>query len=379
MPINIVLNCKSDSILNFISSEAKDSIISGGTPALNFAAYDLSNGSLLKLKTDGTYPFIAPSSYIYMGYGRGWLYSQADTTGLIPNTVQTALGNQSLGYEYSGAAINRKVYSIGERKYLRSELLYPASGNMNSGGMINWDTGSNLTPGEFIYQFSTMRMTRNSGTQANYQWKGERNGQYANLPGGATDSANSLYLKQFTGNLTLDGYKGTTSHEYYANSTAPNRSGAFYSQGWSSIQNTPDGTDGGNIIHSARTGVPYVRENPNDGNPNYLTCNANTISGFTERVRFAKLQDYIGNVTDASQIELLRTDIFMQRNGSIFILANNSVLANATAYCPLVPYSISNNEWTFKLWKGDIASYAGCSIFMLDKYLTVQTQINLPA
>lgn len=326
----------------------------------------LVDGGLLKIESSA-HAFETPESFNYLGFGRGWLYTNPDGTHFRDVTVQTATGSQLWDYEGGVAGDNQRyIHTIDGLKYLRSMLWSSTGADESGGGMINWDSGRLTIPGDRLYMYSRSRCTVGTGTSENgdFQMKDERMGAYANLN---VNVANSGYLKSYGGGGTLTTDKvhnppaqAESGEEYF--SRGINKKGAHYTQLWRWKVNTPDVADGGHYIFSKRDDVAGGVALKSS-----LLAPDHVQSLNPETPRFCKFQEYLGNRSGQSDVEWIHTDMYAQLNGSMFVIANNAALTSMTEYTPLIlEQANSTGSWWMRLWKGKISSYTGTYIHLLD-------------
>lgn len=351
---------------------------SGGTAQFAYSAPNgIQDGKSITITTN-LHTFVTPEKFNWLGHGKGWLYDTADGLPFENVEITTPLGLQRWEYEDAPGSERRFVATINGRKYLRSLLRPPNNLNLKGCGTINWDAGRALGPGDFTYMFSSGKISVGSGSLSALQLKDERIGAYKNLPSGATDSDNSVYIKHYdSNNPILDPIIGNVSKPcYYAKGLSKNQA---YSQGWVWKQNTPDVPDGYNIVQAVQEGNPgYICEEPFRTSES-IYPRAVIRSTSAERPKWLKWQGFAGNTQpDHLNIEWLKTDLFAQLNGSIFILADAAVLASATNFHPLVPISFnSNKSWTLSLWKGMLPNYSNAHVHLLDSRLASVANVKL--
>lgn len=352
--------------------------VSGGDSTLSYYATAKADGELLIVSSD-TLTFQRPSKFVALGFGRGWLYSQADATPFRTIDVSNFNSSESLIYEYVTGKENRFVYTDQAGvKWLRSTMFTNGNAANTGAGMINWDTGSYLLPGENAFIYNRERVTlQPADVGKKLQLKTNRIRNSKDLDGA---SWNSCYLKQDYGTLetAVVGEVGSlASRVFFMGNTGLQSNGVTTDLAWSWKINTPDLEDGWQYIYSAKNG-PATRIAPRISYaPNYPTgiIKSNAI----ERPEFFQHQGYVGNNNyGARDIEWLITDIFWQRNGNVFLLADNKNPALATMFVPLVPEAfISDNTWAFKLWKGRMTDYSNAAIIVLNPDLTLLASVTL--
>lgn len=313
--------------------------------------------------------FAVPDRLIYLGFGTGWLYAQDDGTAFANHSVITISGTEHFVGEANPLPA-RRIATVDGRKFLHTRFVSAESPHLVGAGMINWDTGSIMQPGDRPYMYRVSRMRVGSGA-TNFQWKAERIGAFANLPEGNANHP-SAYLKHFSQSgpvVTTYSGSGATSEFYFEE--AMNKLGIYAIQGWQWKLNTPDLSDGGMITHGSRllASSTYKREIPARSGPTYP--NGLITSATSNRPRYLKVQDYVGNLVDSTDIDLWTTDYFWQLNGSLFVLADHADLSAARAWTPLVPTQVSGTTWTLRLWRGMLPHYGGTHLFLLDADLNV--------
>lgn len=356
--------------------EAATGGVEGGTAAFGWNAPDgIVDGNDLIISSD-TYTFTPPSKLIWMGFGAGWLYEQPDDTEFLGHSVVTVSGTETFTAETTPGENLRLIKTVEGRKYLYTDFVSTEHPSRVGAGMINWDTGADMVPGDRPYMFRVSRMSVETGPTT-FQWKGERIGAYENLPDG-TASNPSVYLKSFSGGPTVTTYNSAGGASEFYFDEGLNKFGEYSMTGFQWRQNTPGQTDGAVITHGSRisSGVNYIRQIPTRSDsslPNGLITDANT-----NRPRWMKVQDYVGNIVSSSNIELWTTDFFWQLNGTMFVIADNPVLDDAQIWTPLVPKIIhSSDTWTMRLWKGMLSDYDSAYLFLLDQDLNVITSTSL--
>lgn len=347
----------------------------GSVEALAWTAPDgIADGNAL-IVTSSKHPLSPPDRLIYLGFGAGWLYSQSDGTAFSNHSLATISGTEHFVGEASPLNA-RRVVTVAGRKFLHTRFLSAEDPDLVGAGMINWDTGASMQPGDRPYMYRVSRMSVGSGP-TNFQWKAERIGAYANLPEGAANYP-SAYLKHFSQTgpvVTTYGGSGSGSEFYFEESM--NKLGNYAMQGWQWKQNTPDAADGGMLTHGSRilAGHTYTREIPGRSGPTYP--NDLITSASANRPRYLKVQDYVGNIVSSTNIDLWTTDYFWQLNGSMFVLADNASLNAAQVWTPVVPTGIAGNTWTLRLWRGMLADFDGAHLFLLDADLNVVASVAL--
>lgn len=359
------------------SGDTLSKAVSGGTAAFGWSApQGLENGKTLIVSSD-TLTFEAPDKYVYLGFGQGWLYENPEGTPLD----DLIIGSETLTYEYgAGAGNNRKIKTINGQKFLNSFIYDNADPSVLAGGMINWDTGANLTPSDTCIQFSRSRCSIGINPDASVQWKQDRVGQDMDLG----DTNNSMYFKSggapASSNATsvqgINGDGGSTV--YYGK--APNHNGAMstFIQTWK--QNTPDLQDG--LIStrcSTETAPSFNRIEPSASGDRYTTGIITTDS--LNRPRFLKRQDYIGNNDNgARDINIDVTDLYWAVNGDVFVIADNADLSLVTQQpivCIPQSYSGDSKSVNLLLWSGAMSNFSGKYLHRLDSGLNVLNTVAL--
>lgn len=339
--------------------------LSGSNGALSWEATAKADGAYLRVSAPG---LTAPDSLNFLGFGRGWLYSQTDGTKLAQSiSVRTALGNESFVYEYGLGAEMREVYSEGSQKFLKS-VLFPGGDSSQAkvgAGMVNWDSGAEIVPGKVVRMYRRERCTmRVEDAGKLFQIKGPRIRAAINSAG---NHWNSCYVKQdySTGAVASDCYEGTGARVYFAGDNALQADGQMTGFSWSWKVNTPDLLDGSQSFVCSKGGdyvvdIPYISSAPN--NPTSIVK-----STATERPRWLMWQDYIGNNgASAQDIEIVATDWYVQVGGSYLIITDNVNPALRTKHCPLVlEYQDGSGKLVYRLWKGDMTDYSTAAIALI--------------
>lgn len=346
---------------------------SGGTAAFAWSATQLEDGGIIRI-TSNTHTFTQPDKYVWLGHGDGWLEDQTDGTMFQDLTIPTALGNESIDYEDPAGTARRLVYTLNGRKYLRSVLTPDNAGTANA-GFINWDTGSTIPALQHVFMYSRARATPAAGHENELiQLKQERIGQNPNIDG---NDWNSFYYKQDPGNSQsiIDSYEGTSVVKNYAfGNNGVRTDGKLTTQLINWKINTADANDGHLYVSNVKDGV-YTKSTPLDsGNAATGIIRSNA----SELPRRMKHQGYRGNNSTMPTLELLITDIFWQRGGSIFVLADNTTLSSATCFCPLVPTAFNGgNDWSLRLWRGEMSNYRRACLILLDSALNQVASVNI--
>lgn len=354
-----------------------DAVSGGSMETIAWTAPNgLSDGKTITVSSSA-HTFVQPEKYIYLGFGDGWLYEQESGAPLSEFIADTANGAVPLLYEDDAGSARRIVYDFQGKKWLRTLTKDPSNGNLDAGGMMSLDAGRSLTPGDCCYMFSTGKLTfiRPEDEGKKFQLKCERigAGEFS------TDDPNSAYVKfdASGGSPSITAYEGSGSNArtYYTSSNGIQNDGLITNTAWSWKMNTPDVQDGHMYLASAKGGVFRRGEPTNSSAPNQPRGIIKSAS--TSVPRHLKLQDYVGNNDQgAVGIEILRTDLFWQINGSVFILADNANLSQATNFTPLVPISIGDS-WEFRLWRGQLSDYEGAHIHLLDDTLAPIVGVSL--
>jgi hypothetical protein len=347
----------------------------GGTASLSWSAPNgLADQNQITLTADAP-AFVAPTKSTWLGFGDGWLYAQADDT---PMAQAITENGETISYEFGSGNEQRFVKTINGIKVLESTLHTPAGVNYNA-GIINWDNGSEIAPGNRIFMFSRAMCTDGSVPNATFQWKQERVRALSNLNG---PSNNSAYITETTPNgsgsriLVYQGSVGAAESLY---TPVPTHGDGWFNHGWLWKINTPDQSDG-----------LMVKVTQNDGDVGIVADSDMTNSGGavgadvirsseSERPRYAVVQDYIGNNgDDTSDVVVRRTDQYWQLNGTHFFLSDSPNPAQAGLFWPLRVVSVPDAQTaTLKLWKGTFADYAGKAILVYDQDMNFLQGVSL--
>lgn len=351
---------------------------SGGDSILSWSApQGLKDGGELIISSE-TITFIEPESFAFIGFGSGWLEDQPDGAKFVSHAVNTALGEQQFIAEDSPSNSRRSVARIGGIPFLKSMLSGDSATNANS-GFINWDSGRPLAPGDRAFMYSRARITlRPEDVGQESQFKQERMGPVQSLSSEG-DSANSAYVRQAkdSDGMGVTCYEGSLSARSYSFPGGTIKDGVLTDFGWLWKQNTVDQQDGAMYTISARSGkylraAPYISSSPH--NPNGVIKTPSE-----QRPRWLKWQDYVGNNSSLRNAEVIRTDMYVQINGShYFFLGDNPDPAKCTRFCKLIPTEFkSSSSWKFNLWKGALSSYNNAAIFVLDQDLNFVAGVSL--
>lgn len=338
---------------------------SGGTSAFAWSAPDgLANGNEITVTSD-TQTFAQPEKQIYLGFGMGWLYSQADGEPFADIIV----GDESFVYEDAPGSERRFVQTVSGIKVLRSLLRESGTDLPGAGGMINWDTGAELTQTRNAYMFSRARCTVATNPNTQLQWKQDRIRSEVNFDG---IDQNTIYITETgTGDASWKRVNATGSGADKGFETpAPTHNGVWTSFGFVWKPNTPDASDGDVYSHCFETGdTGFLRDRPQNSDTTYPVSVIS--SGSAARPRWLMNQDYIGNNTTARDITIERTDMYWKVNGDLFLLADSVDLSTCTQHpIPLIPTAFNGaGSWTFNLWLGMMDNYTGKYIHRLDSML----------
>ena len=211
---------------------------SGGTADFSWnAPTGLSDLNELVVATTGT-AFNKPDKQIWLGFGRGWLYDNADGTEMV-NTL--LVEGETMTFEVHDPT--RNIKTIGSQKYLYSLLVPDGTSQYNQGGgMLQWNIGYDLTNADTAFTFSRSRCSIGILPTAELQWKQER----INEGPGAVDNYAFITESGGTGNgfwQRIDTVEGGGGGLAYS-TTLPVHDGKFNSHMWSWHINTPDAHDG---------------------------------------------------------------------------------------------------------------------------------------
>lgn len=333
------------------------------------APQGLENGKPITI-TSATETFEQPRKQIHLGFGSGWLYSQPDGT-LFPEslTVNGEVWDQIMG-STDARFQNPVVVSLGSRKFLRVTLKPGAAEYPYGSRVLAWDAGGEITNADVAYVYKSSRLTIGTLPSNNYQWKQLRIWSTTELEG---DGANEAYIPYGTNGWGRVAVSIGQSGDVGYNATVPRGvvgGGLWSSFGWAWRPNTVDQADGEMATHYKVEGTPgFIRRNP---------INANTHpvdpirSDSPRRPRYMMTQDYIGNTSPGDgDFTIDVTDLYFKLGGDLFLLADSADLTTCTANpTPLVPVSFDGPaRWTFNLWLGEMASFAGKYIHRLDSML----------
>lgn len=354
---------------------------SGGNAAMSYYAPNGFNTARKIVISSETLTFQEPEYVNFLGFGLGWMYLNPIGTVLATHSNNTMHGSKVVNYEASGQiGANRRIYSDGVTRLLRTEINTGSFPGSSAGSMINMGIGRDLTPSDFVYSFNVGRCVIGSGHTAGAgtpQLKDARIGKNVDI----FDVNNSAYIKSFASGPTLDQYYKETEgsaaagHDRYF-PYGINKEGRLYSNGWLWKQNTPDVADGYHLIHGYEdTQSGYFRNEP-FGNGSYGRdhIKSNSLS----RPDHSKWQAYIGNMTTETDIYWDTGDFYTQVNGTIFALADNSVITSATRFIPLIPTDfINSGSVELNLYAGHTGGFEGNTIFALDSELNVLGSVTL--
>lgn len=349
---------------------------SGGTSALSWNAPNgLSDGNTITLTTDGTYTLTPPDKFVWLGFGRGWLYDNALGTEFQDVTV----GTEVLDYNITDAQTTRKIAEVGGIRYLEATVkpdgVSQTAGNA-AAGFINWDTGSEITNSDSIFMSSLSSCDQGNVAGASFQWKQPRINHDGSL---VSPNRNMLYYTHTgpTGSGARFLGRPGTGDDRAGYFSGPKNNGSLTYHGFVWVPNDPGSNNGYVAAHAVDSLDGYRFEDaPTDSGGSILTDFIdNTIP---ERPQFAVFQDYIGNDADGTRdITIRRTDIYMKRGGVLFLLGDASTPATCEHLVPLVPNSTGNNEWTCYLWKQRMADYSGKYVHLFDDRLNILASVAL--
>lgn len=341
---------------------------SGGTAAFAWSAPSgVADGNSITI-TSNTATFAQPTKQIYLGFGMGWLYSQADGT-TLPASI--TVGSETIDRQGPNTSLqNRTVRTVNGLKTLYSLLKPGGASQPYSAVCLNWDTGAEVTPSDTMYAFRLSRLTIGNKLKE-FQWKQVRFRPNANA-GTSNPEGNEMYCSRGTGG---DGYQrvlatlGAGGDEPYG-TPLPTDGGGLSAFGIVWKPNTVDQTDGVVYTHLVdSTRKSFARRTPSSGT--YGTPNDTIQSDSTLRPRFFVIQDDISNAGTSADFEIDTTDIYLKINGDLFLLADSSDLSTCTEPpIALVPTSFNSSQsWTFNLWKGAMSTYSGKYIHRLSALL----------
>ncbi|MFA4869614.1 MAG: hypothetical protein WC623_15525 [Pedobacter sp.] len=348
--------------------------VSGGTPELSWSALTGLGDQKLITLTSNIHQLTPPNKSIWLGFGEGWLYEQPNGTS-FPTTITS--GSEQWVIE----GVDRRFVHIDEQGYrwARSILKPNGAANPAGAGSINWDTGSIIGPGEFTFMYSVSRCEAGINPGATFQWKQDRVRADKNLNG---NDWNSAYITETTPRFNgprMLGYRGDGAKS--CSTPAPQHQGLVHRFGWLWKQNTPDLEDGlaKTFLLDANHSSMVVHTPKNSSNQ---VQNDVVKSAFPERARWVLWQDYIGNNDDvdkAADIEILRTDMYVQRGGVLIFLSNGTTPATTSIAVPLryVSSDAVNNTITLKMWSQGSISFEAASILLFDANLNFLKGVSL--
>ena len=352
--------------------------------------YDtLSDNKFLSIELK-TSTFVEPKYLGFIGFGLGWLYNQPLGAPMENHTCKSASGIKSIYYENTVGNEQRHIELVGGRRYLKTQL-YPLSNpTMDAGGMVEFPAGATILAGETSFMFSTVRITHTRPTDSTgYQVKQDR----INMGFGLDNGENLTYIKQKSGaNVNTGGVLAGASSvhtngsggDYDLDANAPIADGYLTDFAWVWKMNTPDVKDGYQHVLISKNGTtlvdtPFYASGAASGNG----YPAGVISTFSpNRPDTMKWQDHIANNDgpQAREIELIRTDMMCQVNGTRVWIGDASTITACTGMIPLIPLLYeSTTKWHFNLWKGSLASYSGAYIYIVDDLFNVVSSAPLGA
>lgn len=382
---NFPYNLLTDDYRSDGTAPPDDPPVSGGTAAMSYYAPNGFNTARKIVISSETLTFQEPEYVNFLGYGLGWMYLNPIGTPLSNHSNNTLHGVKTVNYEGNaqGAMRNRRIYSDGVTRFLRMETNTASPWASVGGGTINMDMGRNLVPSDFVYSFNVGKCVIGSGKVPQYpQLKDHRIGQYADLPSGDHPNANSVYVKAQGGGSAIDAYYIETEgganvgHDRYF-PHGINREGHLYGQGLLWKQNTPDVANGYHIAQAYEDSLSnYYTQIPFSPTYGYTYDHIHTTSA--SRPRYSKWQAYIGNLSTEQDILWDTTDFYTQLNGTIFVLANNATITNATRFVPMIITDfISSESVELNLYAGHVGGFEGNTIFALDSQLNVIGSVTL--
>ncbi|MBE8723246.1 hypothetical protein [Sphingobacterium pedocola] len=352
----------------------EETSVSGGTAELSWNAPAGLGDQKLIVLTSNTHTLTPPDKSIWLGFGEGWLYEESEGTA-FPTTIVS--GSEQWVIEGN----NLRFVHIDEQGYrwARSVLKPGGAANPSGAGSINWDTGSIIGPGESTFMYSVSRCLAGINPGATYQWKQDRIRAASNLNG---SSSNSAYITETTTGGTgprMQSYRGDGAKS--TSTPTPRHQGLVHRFGWLWKQNTPDLEDGlakTFLLDDDRPSmVIHIPKNSSNQVQNDVVKSA-----FPERSRWVLWQDYIGNNDDASKaadIEILRTDMYVQRGGVLLFLADGTTPETTSIAVPLRYVSSDDvtNTITLKMWSQGEISFEASSILLFDADLNFLKGVSL--
>lgn len=345
---------------------------SGGTAELSWNAPEGLADQKLIVLTSNTHTLTPPDKSVWLGFGEGWLYEQTDGT-IFPSTI--SVGSEEWVIE---TPTHRYVHVDNEGyRWARSLLKPGGAANPAGAGAINWDSGSELGPGEFTFMYSVTRALAGINPGATFQWKQDRVRAARDLSG---SDANSAYITENRPSGTgprMQSYKGDQAKS--CSTPTPVHQGLVHRFGWLWKQNTPDLTDGlarTFLLDDDHTSMVVHTPKNSSGD----VQNDVVQSAFSERSRWALWQDYIGNNNEsAGDIEILRSDMYIQRGGVLIFLADGTTPETTSIAVPLryVSSDEVNNTITLKLWDQGEIDYASAGILLFDSDMNFLKGVSL--
>lgn len=348
-----------------------ETAVSGGTAELSWSAPTGLADQRLIILTSDTHELTPPDKSVWLGFGEGWLYEQNDGT-VFPNII--ASGSEQWVVEH-----NRRFVHIDEQGYRWARTVAKPGGasEPTGGGSINWDSGSEIGPGEFTFMYSVSRCLAGINPGATFQWKQDRVRSEKNLDGNNWNSAYITETNPLGTGPRMQSYIGDGAKS--CSTPTPQHQGLVHRFGWLWKQNTPDLADG-----LARTFlldddhpsmVVHTPKNSSGGVQNDVVKSA-----YPERSRWVMWQDYIGNNNEgAGDIEILRTDMYVQRGGVLMFLADGTTPETTSIAVPLryVSSDEASNTITLKMWSQHELSYEAASILLFDSDLNFLKGVSL--
>lgn len=343
--------------------------------------YDtLTDGGFISIELKNS-TFTQPKYLGTLGFGMGWLHNKAIDTPLYTHTCKSVTGNHSIVSESPIETSKRFIKVVNGRRYLYTLLAPVAQPTSVGAGMIEFPAGSTILSGETAFMFSSVRITNTRPEDAlkTYQFKQDRISQGFGL----VYSRNTTYVKRKAGTLgaAASVHAGGTAQnpdlgggDYdVQNGTGPLPDGHLTDFAWTWRMNTPDSADGFQHWLTVKNGsglkvTPFY--NTGQSYPDNIIG-----TGSTDRPDTMKWQDYVGNNDtngNARDIEVLRTDMFCQVEGTRIWIGDGATIGTCTHMVPLVPVLFeSSTKWHFKLWKGSLNSYNNAHLFKIDDYFNV--------
>lgn len=353
-----------------IEEEPRDPV-SGGTSELSWSAPEgLADQRLIVLTSD-THELTPPDKSIWLGFGEGWLYEQNDGA-VFPEIITS--GSEQWLVEGS-----RRFVHIDEQGYRWARTVAKPGGasEPTGGGSINWDTGSEIGSGEFTFMYSVSRCLAGINPGATFQWKQDRVRSDKNLDGNQWNSAYITETKPGGTGPRMQSYIGDGAKS--CSTPTPQHQGLVHRFGWLWKQNTPDLADGlaktflldddhfAMVVHTPKNSSGGVQDDV-------------VQSAFPERNRWVMWQDYIGNNNEgAGDIEILRTDMYVQRGGVLMFLADGTTPETTSIAVPLryVSSDEAGNTITLKMWSQGEIDFQSAGILLFDSDLNFLKGVSL--